>query len=50
LRAYVEERGLVQVSDPAVIGEWIDDVLGANPEQLAQFRGGKTKLQGFFVG
>mmetsp|Transcript_35303 Transcript_35303/g.90277 ORF Transcript_35303/g.90277 Transcript_35303/m.90277 type:complete len:359 (-) Transcript_35303:40-1116(-) len=50
LRGYVEERGLVQVSDPAVIGAWIDAVLEANPSQLEQYRGGKTKLQGYFVG
>ena len=50
LRDYVEEKGMVQISDPEVIGQWIDQVLEANPEQLEQFRGGKTKLQGYFVG
>ena len=46
----VEEKGLAQVSDPAVIGGWITDVLNANPGQLEAYRGGKTKLFGFFVG
>lgn len=50
LREYVEENSLVQISDPAIIGAWIDRVLEANPQQLEQFRGGKNKLQGYFVG
>ncbi|HVF26906.1 MAG TPA: Asp-tRNA(Asn)/Glu-tRNA(Gln) amidotransferase subunit GatB [Pyrinomonadaceae bacterium] len=46
----VEERGLVQVSDTGEIEKIIDDVLAANPQQLAQYRGGKETLIGFFVG
>lgn len=46
----VEERGLKQISDPAEIESIVDKVLAANPGQLEQFRGGKEKLKGFFVG
>ena len=46
----VEERGLKQISDPAEIEAIVDKVLAANPGQLEQFRGGKEKLKGFFVG
>ena len=48
--AMVEERGLVQLSDPAEIEAIIDEVLAANPDELAKYRAGKKKLQGFFVG
>ena len=46
----VGERGLVQVSDTGEIESIIDGVLAANPQQLAQYRGGKETLFGFFVG
>ena len=49
-REMVEKRGLSQISDPAQIAALIDEVLAAHPEELASYRGGKTKLQGFFVG
>lgn len=49
-REMVAERGLSQISDPAQIAALIDQVLAAHPEELAAYRGGKTKLQGFFVG
>jgi aspartyl-tRNA(Asn)/glutamyl-tRNA(Gln) amidotransferase subunit B len=48
--AIVEERGLVQVSDTAEIDSIIDGVIAASPQQLAQYRGGKETLFGFFVG
>ena len=48
--ALVEARGLTQISDPAAIAAIVDAVLAANPDQLAQFRAGKDKLKGFFVG
>ncbi len=48
--AVVEEKGLVQVSDQAEIDQLIDDVLAANPGQLASYRGGKETLFGYFVG
>jgi len=49
-RALVEARGLTQVSDPELIGQWIDEVFAAHPQELSQYRSGKTKLFGFFVG
>ena len=49
-RAIVEERGLSQISDPAEIEAIVDKVLEENPGQLEQYRGGKDKLKGFFVG
>jgi aspartyl-tRNA(Asn)/glutamyl-tRNA(Gln) amidotransferase subunit B len=49
-KAMVEERGLSQISDPAQIEAMIDEVLAAHPEELEAYRGGKKKLQGFFVG
>lgn len=50
LKAYVESKGLAQISDPVAIGEMLDRIIAAQPEQLEQFRAGKTKLQGFFSG
>ena len=46
----VEQRGLRQITDSAAIEKIIDEVIAANPGQLEQFRGGKDKLFGFFVG
>ncbi|MFZ0406885.1 MAG: Asp-tRNA(Asn)/Glu-tRNA(Gln) amidotransferase subunit GatB [Cyanobium sp.] len=49
-RALVEARGLGMISDPAAITAIVDELLAAHPEEVTAFRGGKTKLQGFFVG
>ncbi|MCA9712359.1 MAG: Asp-tRNA(Asn)/Glu-tRNA(Gln) amidotransferase subunit GatB [Myxococcales bacterium] len=49
-RAVAERDGHRQVSDTAVIEAAIREVLDANPEQVEQFRAGKTKVRGFFVG
>mmetsp|Transcript_25761 Transcript_25761/g.64435 ORF Transcript_25761/g.64435 Transcript_25761/m.64435 type:complete len:580 (-) Transcript_25761:136-1875(-) len=49
-REIVEQRGLSQISDPAAIEAIVAAVLAANPGQLEQYRGGKDKLKGFFVG
>lgn len=46
----VKEKGLVQVSDTGAIEKMIDEVLAANTSQVAEYRGGRTKLFGFFVG
>ncbi len=46
----VEDRGLKQTSDTGAIDKVIADVMAANPNQLAQYRGGKEALFGFFVG
>lgn len=46
----VKEKGLMQITDPAAIGALIDELLAKNPGPLAEYRSGKTKLMGFFVG
>ncbi len=46
----VEEKGLVQVSDTGAIEKIIDEVLASAPDKVADYRGGKEKLFGFFVG
>jgi aspartyl-tRNA(Asn)/glutamyl-tRNA(Gln) amidotransferase subunit B len=49
-KAIVDKKGLVQVSDPAVIEAAIDEVIAAFPNELEQYKSGKTKMLGFFVG
>jgi aspartyl-tRNA(Asn)/glutamyl-tRNA(Gln) amidotransferase subunit B len=49
-RAVAERLGLLQVSDQGKLGGWVDEVLAAHPAEVARFRGGETKLMGFFVG
>jgi aspartyl-tRNA(Asn)/glutamyl-tRNA(Gln) amidotransferase subunit B len=46
----VEEQGLVQVSDSSAIEPIIDGIIAANPDQVEEYRGGKEKVFGFFVG
>ena len=48
--AIVEEKGLRQVTDTGAIEGVIDAVLAANVDKLAEYRSGKDKLFGFFVG
>jgi len=48
--AIIEEKGLKQVSDSGAIDTIIKEVMDANPDQVAGYRGGKDKLMGFFVG
>ncbi len=48
--ALIERKGLRQISDTSAIVAIIEQVLAENPEQLAQYRSGKDKLFGFFVG
>lgn len=48
--AIVESRGLGMISDPAAIAAIVAELLAAHPEEVEAFRGGKNKLQGFFVG
>ncbi|MCE9625735.1 MAG: Asp-tRNA(Asn)/Glu-tRNA(Gln) amidotransferase subunit GatB [Deltaproteobacteria bacterium] len=50
VKLIVEEKGMVQVSDTGAIEKVVDQVLADNPKNLADFRGGKDKLFGFFVG
>jgi aspartyl-tRNA(Asn)/glutamyl-tRNA(Gln) amidotransferase subunit B len=46
----IEKLGLKQVSDDSAILKIIDEVIEANPDQVEQYRAGKDKLIGFFVG
>ncbi len=46
----VEDKGLVQVSDPAVILPIIENVISQNPENVEKYKAGNNKLFGFFVG
>ena len=49
-RQIVDEKGWVQVRDESEIESVIDQVLAESPTEVEQFRGGKEKLFGFFVG
>jgi len=46
----VEDKGLVQISDPTVIEPIIDEIIAKNPENVEKFKAGNNKLLGFFVG
>ncbi|HEV7633767.1 MAG TPA: Asp-tRNA(Asn)/Glu-tRNA(Gln) amidotransferase subunit GatB [Steroidobacteraceae bacterium] len=48
--AVIEGRGLRQITDTGAIESEIDAIMAANPRQLADYRSGKDKLFGFFVG
>ena len=48
--ALIEKLGLAQVSDDGAILAIIDEILAANPDKVEQYKGGKDKLFGFFVG
>jgi aspartyl-tRNA(Asn)/glutamyl-tRNA(Gln) amidotransferase subunit B len=48
--AIIETRGLRQITDSTAIESLIDEVISANPDQVEQFRAGKEKVLGFFVG
>lgn len=50
VKLLIEEKDLVQIVDPSAIEALVDKVLADNPKQLQQYRGGKTKLQGYFAG
>jgi aspartyl-tRNA(Asn)/glutamyl-tRNA(Gln) amidotransferase subunit B len=46
----ISRLGLVQVSDESALVDVIDRVLSSNPKQVADYRAGKEKLLGYFVG
>ena len=48
--AIIEKQGLKQITDTSAIEAIIDQIIANNPEQLVQYRSGKDKLFGFFVG
>ena len=46
----VEERGMKQVSDTGTIEAVVDAIIAANPDEVARYKEGNTKVIGFFVG
>ena len=48
--AIIEAKGLKQITDTGAIEAMIDEVIAANPSQLAEYQAGKEKLLSFFVG
>ncbi len=48
--AIIEEKGLRQVSDAGAIEALVEQVIADNPDKVADYRDGKTKLAGWFVG
>ena len=46
----IEKQGLKQISDSGALEKIIDEIIANNPEQVGQYRAGKDKLFGFFVG
>ena len=46
----VKEKGLVQITDESAIEKMVDDVIQASPGQVEQYKAGKDKLFGYFVG
>src|SRR6202007_249077 len=46
----IESKGLRQITDSTAIARAIEEVMAKNPVQLAEYRAGKDKLFGFFVG
>jgi len=49
-KKYIEDNNLTQVSDSKELEPLIDSILANSPKQVEQYRAGKTKLMGFFVG
>ncbi len=48
--AIVEEKGMKQVTDTGAIEKVIDEIIAANADKVAEYRSGKDKMFGFFVG
>ncbi len=46
----IEREGLKQITDTGAIETLVDEIIAANPSQADEYRGGKTKLMGYFVG
>jgi aspartyl-tRNA(Asn)/glutamyl-tRNA(Gln) amidotransferase subunit B len=46
----IADQGLTQITDSGAIASLIDTIIAANPDQVAQYRAGKDKVFGFFVG
>ena len=48
--AIIKEKGLVQISDTGALEAVAQEIIAANPKEAADFKAGKTKVLGFFVG
>ena len=46
----IKEKGLAQISDTGALETAAQEIIDANPKEAADYRGGKTKVMGFFVG
>jgi aspartyl-tRNA(Asn)/glutamyl-tRNA(Gln) amidotransferase subunit B len=46
----IKEKGMVQISDASTLLKVIDEIIGANPGVVEDYRNGKEKAFGFFVG
>ena len=49
-RAFIEQKGLMQISDEETLLTWAREVVQEHPKEVEAYRGGKGKLRGFFVG
>ena len=49
-KTIIEEKGMVQITDEVALAKTIAEILAANTAQVEQYRGGKEKLFGYFVG
>jgi aspartyl-tRNA(Asn)/glutamyl-tRNA(Gln) amidotransferase subunit B len=49
-KTIVRQKGLEQVSDTSELTALVDDILDQNPDEVAAYRNGKTKLFSFFMG
>ncbi len=47
---FIKRKGLVQISDTSALEAIVDRIMAANPAEVEAYKGGKTKLLGFFVG
>ncbi len=48
--AYVKDKGLVQISDEGSLETVLKEIIDANPDEVAAYKGGNRKLTGWFVG
>jgi aspartyl-tRNA(Asn)/glutamyl-tRNA(Gln) amidotransferase subunit B len=50
VNSYVKEKGLIQITDPEIIGKAVDQVISENPSAIEEISQGKKNLYGFLVG
>ena len=48
--AIIKEKGLAQISDASALESLAREIINANPQEVANYKAGKTKVMGFFVG